>query len=214
MSVFISGLCVCVCVCVFLSVYVCLWVSLCSCVRLRVYACPRHRESKQGRDYWRRPLATRSTPNARARTQSTPQNCASTSISTQSTPQHQHNTSTPQSSTRPAFAPQNASQISRNASPSEIYPRKHCWEVLSGSHCTKKKQLNITGKHSNVDLYIINWYILLRITISYYIQLDQVQYMTLSICNERKGKGTKFRGLFYDLLETIKYMSVRCEGPM
>ena len=186
----------------------CLWVSLCSCVRLRVYACPRHRESKQGRDYWRRPLATRSTPNARARTQSTPQNCASTSISTP-----QSCTSTPQSCARPAFAPQNASQISRNASPSEIYPRKHCWEVLSGSHCTKKKQLNITGKHSNVDLYIINWYILLRITISY-IELDHVLSMTLPICNERKGKGTKFRGLFYDLLETIKYMSVRCERPM
>ena len=97
--------------------------------------------------------------------------------------------------------------------PAEIYPRKHCWEVLSGSHCTKKKQLNITGKHSNVDLYIINWYILLRITISY-IELDHVLSMTLPICNEQKGKGTKFRGLFYDLLETIKYMSVRCEGPM
>ena len=102
--------------------------------------------------------------------------------------------------------------------PGMLLPQKSIHENIVGrfylGHTVpKKKQLNITGKHSNVDLYIINWYILLRITISY-IELDHVLSMTLPICNERKGKGTKFRGLFYDLLETIKYMSVRCEGPM
>ena len=152
MCVCVYVLCVCVCVCVSVGVSVFVRASACVCVS----EAPR----VQTRPGLLAPATRHSIHTKRQGTHSE-----------HSTELHQHSTEQHQACfcSTECFSDIQECFSLRNLSTKTLLGG-FIWVTLY-----QKKQLNITGKHSNVDWYIINWYILLRITISY-IQLDQVLY--------------------------------------